>query len=477
MVKDIATHPNPSFSFNEFRNSTPLWLTVVGTEIYFAAYDHFPNPSNPNFSPTDRGYSLWKSDGTSTGTVRVKKGGNGGLGLQSIENLVELNGTLYFSGYFDNSGGLEKELWKSDGTSANTTQIKDISPNNSSLPSDFFTFNNELYFSAEDGTSGYKLWKSDGTSGGTSVLKAIDIRGTTGSEPIKLLEVAGSLYFSSHDDLFVTDGTSAGTQQLRNPSLSARYSTIGTKIYEFVEKSSTVSVPGAGGSTNQWAIQEYKSGFPSWRLLWFADGIRNSNLIKAGSSLYFFANNGVNGEELWKSDGTSAGTNLVKDIITGVDWVDSRFGQGIILGSNFYFSVNNDNKTELWKSDGTSAGTSLLKVINASDDDKINLFFKTDNLIYLSVREGTKTELWKSDGTSAGTVKIKDINLSNALAISNTSAFVGNTLFFVADDGTNGKELWKSDGTSAGTIMLKNINPTVGSNPANLINIGGVVYF
>jgi ELWxxDGT repeat protein len=69
---------------------------------------------------------------------------------------------------------------------------------------------------------------------------------------------------------------------------------------------------------------------------------------------------------------------------------------------------------------------------------------------------------------------------------------VNGTLFFVADDGTNGRELWKSDGTDAGTVMVRDIltplsaagtrnalslTQGIGSNPLELQNVGGTLYF
>src|SRR5262245_15405351 len=42
-----------------------------------------------------------------------------------------------------------------------------------------------------------------------------------------------------------------------------------------------------------------------------------SELAALGSTTYFIADDGFHGRELWKSDGTAAGTVLVKDIKPG----------------------------------------------------------------------------------------------------------------------------------------------------------------
>src|SRR5437764_11087770 len=78
----------------------------------------------------------------------------------SPSNLTNVNGTLYFSAY----DGHGNELWKSDGTAAGTSMVKDIYPDssypNSSNPRELTNVNGTLYFSANDGTHGHELWTS-----------------------------------------------------------------------------------------------------------------------------------------------------------------------------------------------------------------------------------------------------------------------------------------------------------------------------
>ena len=124
------------------------------------------------------------------------------------------------------------------------------------------------------------------------------------------------------------------------------------------------------------------------------------------------------------------------------------------------------NGTELWKSDGTAAGTVLVK--NISPGDSSSYFYNltvVGNTLFFSARGVSGTGLWKSDGTAAGTVLVKNISPDNLTA-------VGNTLFFSAR-GVSGYELWKSDGTAAGTVLVKNIRPSSSSsNPRNLTALG-----
>src|SRR5262245_4798445 len=82
-----------------------------------------------------------------------------------------------------------------------------------------------------------------------------------------------------------------------------------------------------------------------------------------GSTVFFNRNDGVHGDELWKSDGTFAGTSLVEDITPGYD--SSIFSTSTAsAGGLLYFAVDDgEHGEELWKSDGTEAGTNMVTEI------------------------------------------------------------------------------------------------------------------
>jgi ELWxxDGT repeat protein len=91
------------------------------------------------------------------------------------------------------------ELWKSDGTSNGTVLVKDIySGVSNSWPMQLLNVNGTLYFSAADSSNGTELWRSDGTVGGTVIVKNIH-SGTASSSPASLTEVDGTLYFAAID--------------------------------------------------------------------------------------------------------------------------------------------------------------------------------------------------------------------------------------------------------------------------------------
>lgn len=366
-------------------------------------------------------------------------------------SLININGTLFFSAY-DNTNG--RELWKSDGTDAGTVLVKDIyigtnnSMVNSASASDYMAnMNGILYFAATDAVSGTELWRSDGTDAGTVMVKDINV-GTLSSSPQNIININGVLFFEATDgingkELWKSDGTEAGTIMVKDINL---------------------------GSAGSFSFSAYNNGY----------------LTDVNGILYFQADNGTNGVELWKSDGTDAGTAMVADIQVG-SGSSYPIYLTVVNGTLFFNAciVSNVNK-ELFQSDGTSAGTVLVKDIftgNGSSDPRnltnVNgtLFFSADN-----GTSGVGSELWKSDGTDAGTVLVKDINLGTAGSSLSSFINMNGTLFFSATNGTsspyNGQELWKSDGTSAGTVMVKDIIPGTGSSsPDYLTNVNGTIYF
>lgn len=197
--------------------------------------------------------------------------------------------------------------------------------------------------------------------------------------------------------------------------------------------------------------------------------------------VFFVADNGINGDELWKSDGTTAGTVMVKDIYPGLP---ASFPQLLtVMNGYVYFRANDGGHgVELWKSDGTAAGTTQVKDIltgikASSDPTQLTVF---NNALYFSATNGQTAngrELWKTDGTSAGTVMVKDIFPSfNGSNPSNLHVSF-NKLYFMANDGFRGPELWGSDGTSAGTTLIKEFEPgSGGSIPSIFIDANGKIF-
>lgn len=409
---------------------TSLSVVFYKNKIYFAGQD------------TSRGSELWVTNGTAAGTKLIKNIYSGKKSSAPRSFFVFKNVIYFFASTAENG----KELWKSDGTAAGTVLVKDINPGAGSSyinSTYFFTNNSILYFVANHGTYGAELWKTDGTSGGTVLVK--DINPNAGSSNPSGFTPLGNLVIFSADngttgqELWKTDGTSAGTQLVKDIASS---------------------FPGLGSSPSQF--------------------------FKFKNKLYFTAIDFITyGIEMWVTDGTTAGTTLVKDINPGVNSGAPLLVNAVIFNNKFCFSATSSaNGTELWSSNGTAAGTTLLKDINPGTASSSPLIMpdyvggdssggphKTlfKGKIFFQANNGTTgTELWITGGTEANTKLVKDIRPGSPASLpSDFNYFYTTTNFyFSANDGSTGLELWQSNGTGGGTKIVKDINPgATGSAP------------
>lgn len=197
------------------------------------------------------------------------------------------------------------------------------------------------------------------------------------------------------------------------------------------------------------------------------------NIMVAGSKdngyvAYFAATEATHGEELWVTDGTPAGTKMVKDINPGavssnIEWL-ARFNDKVV------FAANDGSGVELWISDGSSAGTRMIKDIHILGDSNPKGFTQVNEnqFIFTAMDMDSEAEgqywLWVSDGTEEGTNLIYECDMKYP-GNDNTSwhhpyCRVGRKVFFKADyrEGGIGEELWVTDGTRGGTYLVKDVN-------------------
>jgi ELWxxDGT repeat protein len=293
----------------------------------------------------------------------------------------------------------------------------DVSLHRSSTPAESVTLNGIAYFTADDGVNGRGLWRSDGTTAGTYLVAAPGL-------VEHLSAAAGGLWFTSVDStvgcaVWRSDGTAAGTSLVR---------TVGTPelcIDGRVERGPQEFIAGPGG-------------------------------------VYFRADDGVHGRELWFSDGSAAGTRLVADLNPGSD---GAFPAALTATSRgLYFVADDGDGRDLWRTDGTAAGTRRVREIGAGPVPKFvpeaaigalgeRLIFAADDGVH-------GIEPWISDGSAAGTQLLVDTVAGAAdgldfsyVPYASTNLFfrVGDALVFFAG---SPMQVWRTTGTTAGTRMI-----------------------
>jgi ELWxxDGT repeat protein len=188
--------------------------------------------------------------------------------------------------------------------------------------------------------------------------------------------------------------------------------------------------------------------------------------------LFFSANDGVSGEELWRTDGTEAGTFLLVDLDPGED--GSFPGEFTRLGDVVYFSVTSiqGSSCQLWKTDGTVAATQMVVVAADLDPDAfcINDLTSFQGALFFTINflDGRDLQLWRTTGTAATTAPFAGVTIANDFR-ETAIVVVDNLLFFEATDPAHGDELWRSDdrgtelwqsdGTSDGTGRVRDLFP------------------
>lgn len=462
--------------------SRPYSLSAFGDRVVFA-------------TTADNAHGVWISDGTDAGTTRLAD-------LYGVGAFTNVNGTLFFIGSFG--------LWKTGGSQATTVSVKkgfygsETECHDCPLP-ELASGGNYLAMAADDG-NGYELFRSNGTTDGTFRLHDMT-PGNAGTyfqafragSHIAYFQTFRTFYrsdgtaegtfslrdsvfdfvpdgdlcwFTSDASLWITDGTIKGTRIVKTfspygPSLY--YSAVSKGVLYFVASQSDF-----GGEL--WRSDGTEAGtFPVKDIRPGPEGSQIADMIQRNGIIFFTADDGQHGREIWRSLGTARTTLLVKDIVPGQGDLDTDLKDSVYVNGFLYFQGSDPaHGKEPWRTDGTPSGTQMIKDIAPGKASSGPVYFKTlNNSVYFSATsQGEIKDLWKSDGTSAGTSLFFQSTSTDSYRITRAVRVFNGRLLFETYNEKDDPSLYSTDGTA--NILLAPID-ICGSNGGAILN--NVLFF
>jgi ELWxxDGT repeat protein len=460
LVKDINTTIS-----TETESSKPIGFTLFHDRLYFVA------------TTKAEGAELWSAN-PGGGDAKLVADIIPGQGSSSPTSLKVINGVLLFSARDVNHG---IELWVSDGTTAGTHLFVDLNPGpNSTNP--FFgpILGNRALFVADDGIAGRELWSTDGTVAGTHLVKDI-APGSASSSVAYFTPFNGVVYFSAASALWKTDGTDAGTIKVADVFTRMLTTAAGKLYFQGATTGNGYELWTSDGTdAGTHIVADIRPGpmpsFDSWSATPFA--------LVSGNRIVFAADDGVHGRELWVSDGTAAGTGLLREFKEGAAgaWDGSYFTTAVLNGRAYFEAEDAGHGREVWVTDGTDAGTKLFADLVPGANSSYPWVFTVagQNVYFLANIDSDyySNALLVTNGIAAP----RRVGADQHVGVSSSFALlqgVGDKLYFAGIDELSGSEPWVTDGTDAGTKMIANIarDKAPSSFPAGLTAAGNLLYF
>jgi ELWxxDGT repeat protein len=383
------------------------------------------------------------------------------------------------------------EWWLSDGTEAGTQILLDIWPGPSSgvISSYAVEWNGFRYFQANDGVHGRELWRTDGTAAGTTLF--FDFEPGAGSSSPLVTIAAGKLFVAATTlaygrEPWVSDGTAAGTQLLFdvNPGPASGFfmGGGGTSLFG---KGLFAPDDGVHGR-EPWITDGTPAGTSMLMDMYPGPGssINSSSIplsIRGGVAI-FGAFVGSVGQEPWATDGTTAGTYLVRDINPGSGSSISSFSPQAALSPGFLFMASTSaSGEEPWITDGTAAGTYPLGDFypGSTSSQPLAVDLGTGKAVFGANSPATGYEPWITDGTPAGTV-LAEINPGPGFGSYYTNQLfyaTGGRAYFPAFTPATSYELGTSDGTVSGTMLVKDLFAGTTDSFGGLFPVDGFLFY
>jgi ELWxxDGT repeat protein len=478
------------FHFAFLRSLTATPLQSVGV-----AYRE-PTGAAPMLFDADggAGRGLWTSDlFNQEGTVEIARPlplADGKL----LRDLIVFRHRAYFVARHRQLG---TALWVTDGTKAGTYPVF-VPPSQEGTPLSIVGIMNGRLLLAVPGP-GAELWSSDGTRRGTRPLQEI-VRGE-GSAVIHDTAMAAGHAFLIVDDgrhgqeLWVSDGTAAGARRLTDFAAADPFgpaglpaatrgstASLGPRLLFFADDGGDGSHGGHGNEP--WWSDGTREG--TERLADLCPGPCSSagvaltpfrHFDTGQAEILFSAATPASGRELWRTDGTAAGTSLVSDICDGPCSSDP----GDIQTSNGYSPATftaavSTGERALWMMNGTTGGSPEEPVrltppgVAVARGPRLPEAFAAADAEF-------GDELWRTGGTPETTRMWADLGRereSGSYPILLGAA--GDRLIFTTYFPLDGRRLWSSDGTAAGTFPLPGRGPRLKDEGLVSVSAGGRMF-
>lgn len=402
----------PTLSFSNYEYTTNRWVVKNG-KVYFTC------------TTNQYGAELWETDGTPAGTKIVKDIYHDSWSgvttpnstFQDVADLREFDGKMYFSANDSTHGA---ELWYSNGTAAGTQMLIDLMPGR--FRGCYFgqntIYNGRLYFAGDSNQyQGKEPWVTDGTAQGTYLLKDINpgiLQLTNSSNPRDYHQNFGLLFFIANTTntttaLYQTNGTTIGTVPVLTDTMPSNIAYSKAPVFKnntyYISKGQLWTYDGSFAGMQLLYDYSKPSGFKGITTM---DGA-----VEYKGKLYFSASDSTNGFELWTTDGTTAGTTMLKDIYPGIN--SSYCSNFCIHDSLLYFAATDTLGTELWVTDGTSSGTHMVAdILGGKKGSEPHTFTSAHNRLYfIALNNFGYKFLYYTDGTAAGTHRLEQPSAVN----------------------------------------------------------------
>jgi ELWxxDGT repeat protein len=398
--------------------SNPFPIFALGDRALFIACD-------------GQELGLWTSGGTAATTVPVTGPSVTPCPRSSLPLRLQVAGNLgYVREHIFETNSYR--LWRTDGTDAGTFLLPSVEAKYLELP---VPFAGKAFFTTSTDLGVSSLWETDGTAAGTRAL--FDLSGFSFG-PV-LTPLGPDLFIAIANSLWVTDGTQAGTRQLATNNSSGPYNLVRVGNLVFFLANA------AGGL---WRTDGTAAG--TYPVL-FGNGpaYDPADLVAFNGALYFMgrSNPGDARRSLWKTGGTLGTTMRIAEVGRPRNpfYGFTEPALMTVVGQQLFFIADDGvHGEEVWRTDGTTAGTVLTRDImpGSATSYPLGLYGAKGKLYFNAGDPDHGFELWESDGTEAGTRMVQDISPGVQPSDPYWFAEVGDRLFFSADDGVTGREPW-----------------------------------